>query len=146
MKKRLVSLAVLSVFLTVSASLFAHHGTGTSYDLHKVLVLKGVVTRFNFANPHSQLYFDVTDDQGKVVHWSAEMRNPHSMQSYGYTKRVLLEKLAAGAAITVTGNISKAGTPVLLFGKGVTADGWCLCDHAGGPGSDAPGVVGTGRS
>jgi hypothetical protein len=146
MKNVLASLAILSGFLMVSASLFAHHGTGTSYDLHKVLVLKGVITQFNFANPHSQLYFDVTDDQGKVVHWSAEMRNPHSMQSYGYTKRILLEKLAPGAKITVTGNISKAGTPVLLFGKGVTEDGWCLCDHAGGPGSDAPGVVGTGRS
>jgi hypothetical protein len=41
---------------------------------------------------------------------------------------------------------SSAGTPVLLFGKAVAADGWCFCDHASGPGSDAPGVVGQGRS
>jgi hypothetical protein len=144
-KKLVISLAVLSGFLVGSGPLFAHHGTGTSYDLHKVIVLKGVVTQFNFANPHSQLYFDVTDEQGKLIHWSAEMRNPHSLESYGYTKRVLLEKFVAGASVTVTGNISKAGTPVLLFGKAVTTDGWCLCDHAGGPGSDAPGVVGQGR-
>jgi hypothetical protein len=145
MKKMVASLAMLLGFLMVSGSLFGHHGTGTSYDLHKVAVLKGVVVQFNFANPHSQLYFDVTDDQGNVVHWSAEMRNPHSLESYGYTKRVLYEKFTPGATVTITGNVSKAGTPVLLFGKAVTADGWCLCNHAGGPGSDAPGVVGQGR-
>lgn len=146
MRKLIASVAMVSGLLLVSASLFAHHGTGTSYDLHKVVVLKGVVTQFNYANPHSQLYFDVTDEKGNVVPWSAEMRNPHNLELAGLTKRFLNQKFAPGATVEVTGNPSKAGTPVLLFGKAVTADGWCLCNHVGGPGSDAPGVVGQGRS
>ena len=144
MKNLIVSLAALSVFMMSSTALLAHHGTGTSYDMHKVVVLKGVVSQFNFSNPHSQLYFDVTDDKGKVTHWSAEMRNPRNLESYGYTKHFLLEKFNAGATIEITGNPSKAGTPVLVFGKAVTADGWCLCNHQGGLGSDAPGVAGQG--
>jgi hypothetical protein len=119
--------------------LLAHHGTGTSYDMHKVVVLNGVITQFNFANPHSQLYFDVTDDAGTVTHWSAEMRNPRNLEAQGHTRKELTTQLTAGTKVEITGNPSKAGTPVLVLGKAVTAGGWCLCKQAG---SDAPGVVG----
>jgi hypothetical protein len=138
MKKAIVLVAVFAGLLMGSGSLIAHHGTGTSYDLHKVVILKGVITQFNLMNPHSQLYFDVTDDKGHVAHWSAEMRNPRNLEDQGHTRKELTGKLAPGAEVTVTGNPSKAGTPVLVLGKAVTADGWCLCKQAG---SDAPGVV-----
>lgn len=141
MKKSLVVAALVGFVtgLMVPSLLFAHHGTGTSYDMHKVVVLNGVITQFNFANPHSQLYFDVADEDGKVTHWSAEMRNPRNLEAQGHTRKELTTELAAGSKVEVTGNPSKAGTPVLVLGKAVTADGWCLCKQAG---SDAPGVVG----
>jgi hypothetical protein len=126
-------------FLIFAIPLFAHHGTAVSYDIHKVIVLKGTVTQFAFSNPHSQLYFDVTD-QGKVVHWAAEMRSPQNLRSYGHSQKELNGKFAAGTPITITGNPSKSGAPVLVFGKAVLADGWCLCNHEGGVGSDAPGA------
>ena len=158
MKKSGAFLVFFSGLLLGSGALFAHHGTGTSYDMHSVVVVKGVVTKFNFANPHSQLYFDTTEswtltpegqadkpqvvpvEAGKVVHWSAEMRNPRNLMALGYTRKDLMEKFAVGAKVEVTGNPSKAGTPVLVLGKAVTADGWCLCDQAG---SDEPGKAGT---
>ena len=135
-----ISLLILAGLSTVSVPLFAHHGTAVSYDIHKVIVLKGTVTRFVYSNPHSQLYFDVTDPQGKVVHWAAEMRSPQNLRAYGHSQKELNGKLAAGAAITITGNPSKSGAPVLVFGKAVLDDGWCLCNHEGGVGSDAPGA------
>ena len=113
--KFVVLLAMFFGLLMVSASLFAHHGTGISYDMHKVVVLKGVVSKFVESNPHSQLYFDVTNDKGDVEHWAAEMRNPRNLSSYGYTQHFLQQKFSPGASITVTGNPSKAGTPVLVF-------------------------------
>jgi hypothetical protein len=127
-------------FLFFGSPLFAHHGTAVSYDIHKVIVLKGTVIHFVYSNPHSQLYFDVTDPQGKVVHWAAEMRSPQNLRSFGHSQKELNGKLAPGAAITVTGNPSKSGAPVLVFGKAVLDDGWCLCNHEGGVGSDAPGA------
>ena len=131
-----------AVFLSLmgSVSLLAHHGTAVSYNIHKVIVLKGTITHFAFSNPHSQLYFNVTDDKGKVTEWAAEMRNPRNLQSFGHTQRELNQKFAPGTGVTVTGNPSKSGAPVLVFGKAVTADGWCLCNHEGGVGSDAPGA------
>ena len=135
--KKFVVVAILAGI--APGLLLAHHGTGASYDMHKVVVLKGVISNFNFSNPHSQLYFDVTDADGKVTHWSAEMRNPRNLEAQGHTRKELTTKLAAGTNVEVTGNPSKAGTPVLVLGKAVTGDGWCLCKQAG---SDAPGVVG----
>ena len=95
------------------------------------------MTSFKYANPHSQLYFDVKDDKGNVVHWAAEMRNPRNLQSFGHSEKELNEKFAPGTQVTVTGNPSRAGAPVVEFGKAVLPDGWCLCNHEGG--------IGTGR-
>ena len=45
---------------------FAHHGAGT-FDLSKSVTYTGKLTRIEFVNPHSWLYFEVTDANGKVV-------------------------------------------------------------------------------
>jgi hypothetical protein len=137
-KTRLGYVAALIALLGASIPLMAHHGTGVSYDMKKATTVKGVVTRFAFANPHSQLYFDVTDDQGNVTHWAAEMRAPGNLIAEGYTRKGLLEKLAPGTPITVTGNPSKSGAPVLVFSKAVLGDGYCICNHDGGIGNDNP--------
>jgi hypothetical protein len=142
-KNSAISLVMLVGFLMVSVSLFAHHGTGVSYDMHKTISLKGVVTKFVYTNPHSQLYFDVTDEKGNVVHWATEMSNPFNLEAHGYTRKQLLGKFAPGTTVTVTGSPSKAGTPVVLFGKAVVADGWCLCNDArGGVDNAVPGAAG----
>lgn len=139
-RKPAAFLGLVVGFLIFAVPLFAHHGTAVSYDIHKVIVLKGTVTHFVFSNPHSQLYFDVTDQQGQIIHWAAEMRSPQNLRSYGHSQKELNAKFAPGTPITVTGNPSKSGAPVLVFGKAVLADGWCLCNHEGGVGSDAPGA------
>jgi Family of unknown function (DUF6152) len=132
MKARLAVILAVACGMLMGTQLFAHHGTGISYDMHKTVVVKGVITKFAFQNPHSQLYFDVTDAQGNMVHWAAEMRAPGNLEANGYTRKQLMEKLAPGAAVEVTGNPSKAGSPVMVFVKATLADGWCMCNDAGG--------------
>jgi Family of unknown function (DUF6152) len=132
MKTRLVVVLAMAVGMLMGTQLFAHHGTGISYDMKKTVTVKGVVTKFAFQNPHSQLYFDVKDDQGNVVHWAAEMRAPGNLEANGYTRRGLMEKLAPGANVTVTGNPSKVGAPVMVFIKAVLDDGYCVCKDGGG--------------
>jgi hypothetical protein len=43
-----------------------------------------------------------------------------------------MDKLVPGANVEVTGNPSKAGSPVMVFVKATLDDGWCLCNDAGG--------------
>ena len=73
MKSKILTWLVWTSAVTILCSqLVAHHGTGVSYDASKPVTFKAVVTEFHYANPHPQLFFDVTDEKGNVVHWSGE--------------------------------------------------------------------------
>jgi hypothetical protein len=124
MKNNLL-IVLLAVFglLIMTVPTSAHHGTGVSYDLTKLVTVKGVVTKYAWANPHSQLYFDVTDEKGNVEHWSAEMNAPGNLERAGYTRSGMLKFFSPGAEVTISGFRSKAGTPVMVFSKAVLADG-----------------------
>jgi len=139
MKARLAVVFAVAFGMLMGSQLFAHHGTGISYDMKKTVTVKGVITKFAFQNPHSQLYFDVKDDSGAITHWAAEMRAPGNLEANGYTRKGLMEKLAPGADVAVTGNPSKAESPVMVFVKATLNDGWCLCNDAGG-GRDTEGA------
>jgi hypothetical protein len=74
------------VFLSPQLAL-AHHG-GAEYDLSKTVEFKAKLTRVELINPHSWIYFDVTDKDGKVSHHRAEMRSVHVLRRSGWTKEV----------------------------------------------------------
>jgi len=133
MKSKLVTCLALSVGLTVvCTSTFAHHGTNVHYDTKKHLTLTGTVTEFVWSNPHCQLYFDVKDEQGNVVHWAGEMNSPGILARAGWTRH----ELKAGDQITITLSPSKAGTPVGVVSKIVLADGRELKRPGGGGGDE----------
>src|SRR6266704_3547331 len=99
MKTYLILVSLVTIcLLAVSIPAIAHHGTGISYDMSKLVSVKGVVVKYSWSNPHSQLYFDVKDAQGNVEHWSAEMNAPtHLERSEDQSRfelvcRLLLEK------------------------------------------------------
>ncbi len=92
----------------VSVPLFAHHGTGASYDQSKTVTLTGVVTEFVYSNPHAQLYIDVKDNSGKVVHWGGELNSPGNLRRDGWSKTTF----KPGDQVTLSVNPSKAGTPI----------------------------------
>jgi hypothetical protein len=133
-KIRLAAIAagIMAGVLIVSGPVFAHHGTGISYDLTKMVSVKGTITNFAFHNPHSQLYWDATDENGNIVHWSAEMNAPGNLERAGYTRRQLFELLKPGTEVTVSGFQSRSGAPVVVFSKAVTPNG--ELKSAGGPG------------
>ena len=75
-----------SAFLVVSvlctAPAFAHHGPGT-FELGKSVTFTGKLTRIDFVNPHSWLYFEVTDANGRVTKYRCEMRSAHRFAARG---------------------------------------------------------------
>jgi hypothetical protein len=100
---------------TAALPAVAHHGTLVSYDRDQQWTREVVVTRFNYANPHPQLFFDVIDDGGKVVHWSGELLpNPAGLLRVGWTKSRSLQALAPGTKINITIAPSRAGGVVGL--------------------------------
>lgn len=134
MKGKLIAGFVLLVGVMVACgSAFAHHGSGLSYKMDEEITVKGTVTNFRWANPHSQLYFDQTDDKGTVVHWAAEMNSPGVLIRDGWSKTTV----KPGDVITVTMHPSKSGDPVGLCGVIVLPDGRQIQGYTGTQ-KDAP--------
>lgn len=105
------------VMLTIPLS--AHHGTRPSYDLDKRLTLTGIVTEWRLINPHSQLYFDVTNENGEVVHWAAEMSSVFQLSKAGWNRN----SIKPGDKVTVVLSPSRAGTPTGVMYEAILPDG-----------------------
>jgi hypothetical protein len=80
-------IAVLTVFFASVVTASAHHGFGT-FDLSKSVTYTGKLTRLEFINPHSWLYFEVTDANGKVTRHRCEMRSAHTLRRSGWKEEL----------------------------------------------------------
>src|SRR5439155_6221900 len=100
-------------FFLIVVPVFAHHGTGISYDSSKMLKMNVTVTEFRYANPHPQLYGDAEGAGGKVEHWGFEIApNIAQLIKGGWSKKRTLEALAPGTKVTVEYSPSRAGGTV----------------------------------
>ena len=105
--KVLIGLTLGVALLVLSLPLAAHHGNA-AYDSTKQINLKGSVTQFIWANPHCVVLFDVTEDDGQVVHWMAETENPTTMTNMGWLK----SSLKPGDPINIRVITVKNGKPI----------------------------------
>jgi hypothetical protein len=116
-KLAIVSTVILGL-LTVSAPMFAHHGS-SAYDMTKTVPQKATVTKFEYSNPHTQVYYDVTDDKGNVEHWVAETTNPAMLNRVGWSK----DTLKPGDQVTLIVNPNRVGAKVTFLEKVQFSDG-----------------------
>jgi hypothetical protein len=77
---------------------YAHHGAGR-FDMRQKVELEGRVTRIDFVNPHSYIYFDVIRD-GKVIAMKCETRSATVLRRSGWSP----EMFVPGVSIKVTGS------------------------------------------
>ena len=122
MKNRPAAISLLAFgFLILSLPLFAHH-ENAAYDYEKTVTIKGVVTAWIFANPHSLMKLDVTDDKGNVQHWVLE-GNAASL-STGWHKTIV----KSGDVIIVDVMPPKNGAQVGRIRRILRPDGTVLAD------------------
>jgi hypothetical protein len=133
MKKQIALLSAVLGLASICGTAMAHHGTGLYYGKDPVTI-KGTVTEFEWANPHVQVYFDVKDDKGTVVHWACESLSPGKLARNGWSR----EALKAGDAITITLLPSRSGAPVGNLVKVILPNGSTLASR-----DDAPGGSGS---
>jgi hypothetical protein len=91
--------------LSLAALAFAHHSTAI-YDLVHGTIIAGVVTRFDWENPHIHIALDVTGENNEPEHWTVEAENPSTLSRLGWNK----QSLKPGDRITVTGGRAKDNT------------------------------------
>lgn len=106
---------------SVWAPVFAHHGQA-EFDTTSKVTVKGTVTKFLFANPHSEIFLDVKDDNGNVTHWVAETFSLGKLAHMGWANN----SIKPGDHVSMTLNPAKDGQPHGYFLKLVFDNGKVL--------------------
>ena len=110
--------ALLTASLFATAAL-AHHSFEAEYDANKPITLVGVVTKFEWTNPHARFYVDVKDEQGHTVNWNLELASPNALVHQGWKRT----SLKVGDRITVDAWLAKDGSKFANAKTVVLADG-----------------------
>jgi hypothetical protein len=114
-------LATLALLWGSTQIASAHHSLGGEFDTSKTLVLKGVVSRVDWANPHIYVYLDVTEAGGRSATWQLECVPVAMARKAGVSKKMLT---AGGDQVVVAAFPARDGTAHLGYLAKITyADG-----------------------
>jgi hypothetical protein len=121
MRKTLQSSVLVAVVLSAwSVPLSAHHGNA-SYD-NKEVTIKGTVTAWIWANPHTFLKVDVKDEKGNVVNWVCENNAPSTLVNFGFTAKTF----KPGDEVTVVMSATSKTVPVGRITRIILANGYVM--------------------
>ena len=98
-------LNALAGILLAAVALPGHHSTAP-YDLIHGTIMEGVVTRFDWENPHAHISLDVTGEENAIEHWRIEAGSPGQLRRLGWTQSTV----KIGDRVTVTGGRAKDGS------------------------------------
>jgi hypothetical protein len=107
----------------------AHHSFAVHFEAEASKEVKGVVEKFQFANPHGMLFFTVTDANGQTMRWRAETNSPNILRRRGWSR----DSLKAGDEITVLGFPARDGTTYMRVSTITFADGRVLVGQGAAP-------------
>ena len=104
-----VRVAVVGLMLVGGGvNLAGHHAFTAEFDRNKPIEKVGTVSKVEWVNPHSWLWVDVKDADGKVVAWSFELGSPTSLLRRGWKT----DDSKPGTPVTVTVYQDRSGLPV----------------------------------
>jgi hypothetical protein len=132
MQRRLSRAFLGAALLLGSASMYAHHSFSAEFDINQPVTLKGVLSKFEWVNPHGWIYIDVKGADGKVVTWAIETGGPNALLRRGVRKT----DFPLGTELLIKGFRAKNGTPTANANTITLPDGRRL--FAGSSGNGAP--------
>jgi hypothetical protein len=130
--RKLLYLFLAFCTLSLSGLALAHHSFAM-FDSANQVRLTGIVTQFDWTNPHIYIEFDVTE-AGETKHWTIECANISILSRLGWKFNIM----KPGDTITVVVAPLRNGQPGALLKQVMLADGskWGNGAPAGPPSLD----------
>ena len=104
------AMVVVFVTLGIPSQAMAHHAAGAVFTDEEIEV-EGIVSEFNFVNPHVNIMLDVTDETGAETRWMVTGPAAPPMRRWGWTA----DTVQPGQLIRFAGKKSRTGAPMLLI-------------------------------
>ena len=134
---KVIGMTIFAGMILAGANLAWAHHSFSMFDQTKQVSLSGVVTAFEWTNPHAYIEIDVTGDGGAVKHWSVEMGSPSILMQSGWK----FKDLKRGDKVKVTLSPLKDGKPGGLLVQATLPDGRVLGNGPGrGPAQPSTGA------
>ena len=110
------------VWLAAALTCFpaAAHHANSAYDRDTTVRVSGTVTRWQFINPHAGLWFQVTDNDGGSVEWSAEFQGTLDLYRHFQFNK---DTFQPGDSVTIVGHPAHNGDPTMSTRIVIFADG-----------------------
>jgi len=126
--------------LGVAGGRVAAHHSFAMFDTANPVTLAGVVTDFQWTNPHVYIELDVADGPTPAKHWTIELGSPSILMRGGWK----FNSLKKGDKVTAVVSPLRNGDPGSLLTRITLTDGRVLGN--GGPTGVGPGVTESGTA
>src|SRR5688572_14981566 len=125
---------LLFAVIATGGRALAHHSFAM-FDTGNPLTLTGVVTDFQWTNPHVYIELDVPEGVRGAKHWTIELGSPSILMRGGWK----FNSLKKGDKVTAVVSPLRDGQPGSLLTRITLADGRMLGN--GGPAGVGPGTT-----
>ena len=99
------------ITLLWAATTAAHHNSGAVFDLEQEILLEGVVSRYEWRNPHVYVFVETRDETGDSAEWRIEAGPVALMRRLGWSQ----DSLMAGDPVTINANPSRSSGRTSAF-------------------------------
>jgi hypothetical protein len=133
-RARVFCCAILATAVTAASDRASAHHSFAMFDTANQVTISGVVTAFEWTNPHVYIEVDVTDAKAVARHWTIELGSPSILMRGGWK----FNALKKGDKITAVVSPLRNGDPGGLLARITLPDGRLLGNGGPPPAGPAP--------
>jgi len=120
LRTRLATVFASAIAVLVFSTLLDAHHVASMFDMKGLITRKGIVTSFEWINPHAMIFADVKHDKAGVQEGATQTRGgPNLLTKAVWTK----DTLRPGDQVTFIGHPAKDGAYKMRLAKIVLASG-----------------------